>query len=100
MSGIKPLPVTLFYRRLHQRGETTSSLAAKIGSSRAHVVQVVNHSRARHLPASRLRKFLKCPKPTGTWKRLKQILTAEELALLDQVPRGAKFHGSEGDVCP
>lgn len=86
MHGMKPMELSAFFRRLHGRGETVTTLAEKMQTNRAHLTQVLNGSRARYLPNG---------KPTGTWKRLIDHLDIEERALLRSVPvvpRGRKLH--------
>jgi hypothetical protein len=69
MSGLKPPALSDFYRSLHARGESTTSLAAAIGRARSVVTKILNGDRRRG-PA---------------WAKLKPLLTAKEIALLDVV---------------
>lgn len=90
MSGMKPVPLSQFYRCLHLQGVTVEDLAMLVDSSRAHVTQVLNHTRAR---------TRKNGEESGTWKRLKKHLTPDEIELLNEVPphvpRRTKFHFQE-----
>jgi hypothetical protein len=85
VSGIKPIDLTRFYRKLHartRRPRTVAQIAAKIFSSRAHVTEVLNGNR-----------------PGGqTWRKLAQVLTAEELALLGRDAQGNKIFEQGGYV--
>lgn len=69
MSGLRPIEMERFYKRLHARGLDTSKLAALVGRSRARVTEVLNGSRRRG----------------ALWKRLAAHLEPEEIALLDVV---------------
>ncbi len=70
MSGIKPLPLTEFYRSLHARGETTEGLAAKLNVSGAVVRKLIG--------------LLK-PRRGCTWRGLQALLTERERQLLATV---------------
>lgn len=72
MSGIKPLPLTHFYRRIHNRGLTADLLADKIVSGRTHVTEVLNGTKD----------------SPRTWRRLARFLKPSELALLGRDSRG------------
>lgn len=76
----------LLHRLLHARGENTTTLAAKICSSRTHVGQVLNNDPGRG---------------GQTRRKLAPLLTPEELALagwdqagnlLSSVPHGTTSH--------
>lgn len=73
MSGIKPLELTEFYRRLHSRRAPsgrrmdTFVLADLSGMSRPTVTRILNGSRRRG----------------PSWPKIARHLTPEELALLD-----------------
>lgn len=97
MSGIKEPAMTAFYRKLRARGHTITSLADVMMCGRTHLTLVINGDRP----------------GTQTWRKLKRVLTAEELALLEQAlarrPREgatfaamsqpkAPFPPSDGDV--
>ncbi len=71
MSGLKPFEIDLFYRRLHARGEDTSTLAAKVGVTRSALSRVLNGARRRG----------------PIWRRVAPLLTPEEIALLDVAHR-------------
>lgn len=67
--GIKPATAHEFYASLHARGETTSTLAVKIGCSGGAVRRLITGHR----------------KPAGPiWRRLITLLTEHEKALLNQ----------------
>lgn len=69
MSGIKPQPLTEFYRALHARNESTDTLAAALGVSGGAVRRVLGGLRRRgHL-----------------WRRLVPLLTDRERTLLANV---------------
>lgn len=68
MSGIKSQDVTQLYRLLHARGLTTSLLADRIATNRAHLTQVLNGSR----PA-----LTRHGRPSSTWRRLVRVLESE-----------------------
>ena len=75
MSGIKPIDLTRFYRKLHANGSTVEKLAEKLYSNRAHLTQVLNGTR-----------------PGGqTWRKLARVLTTDELALLGRDEHGKKL---------
>lgn len=78
MSGLKPIALTLFYRKLHARPRpprTVEQLADKLFSSRAHLTEVLNGHR-----------------PGGpTWRKLARVLTPDELRLLGRDEHGAKL---------
>ena len=57
------------YRMLHARGETTSSLAAKLGTSRAYVSRMLSGEQ----------------RAGDRWKELCALLEPREIALLEQV---------------
>ena len=67
MSGIKPAPLTEFYRSLHSRGESTASLAKKLNVSGAVVRKLIG--------LLKRRKGL-------VWDRLLTLLTQHEKELL------------------
>lgn len=69
MSGIKPLPLVEFYRALHARGETTTTLAASLGVSGGAVRRVLAGLRRRG----------------PLYHRLERLLTPRERALLAHV---------------
>ena len=92
MSGIKDKALSRFYRMLHARGESVGTIAEKIGTTRAHLTQVFNHTRAR---VPRLRKAAPNVVPQSTWLKVVPYLKPEELELLALVPRGTKFHEKE-----
>lgn len=71
MAGLKDPHLAQAYRLLHARGESTTTLAAKAFTSRAHVSQVLNGQQRRG----------------RSWERIKAHLTPEEIALLEQVPQ-------------
>lgn len=68
MSGLKPLELTLFYRKLRARGMTQQKLADAAMTGRAHLSQVLSGRR----PGRR------------TMRRLLRVLTKDELKLLEQ----------------
>lgn len=66
--GIRPQQTTELYRKLHARGMTTQRLANEIGCSGGAVRRLISGHR----------------KPAGPiWRRMQQLLTREELALLN-----------------
>jgi hypothetical protein len=67
MAGLRPIELAYFYRRIHARGVDCASLAEAVGRDRATVTRVLNGSRRRG----------------PIWKKLKDLLTPEESALLD-----------------
>lgn len=75
MSGIKPIALTHFYRRLHARERgprTVDALARKLLLNRQHLTEVLNGTR--------------CGR--RTWPRLARVLTPDELRLLGRDRRG------------
>ncbi len=70
MSGMKPLALTEFYRRLHARGVATNDLAFVLGVSGGTVRKLLGGIKARRGP---------------TWKGLQEILLDEEKVLLATV---------------
>jgi hypothetical protein len=69
MAGIKPLPLTEFYRSLHARGESTDTLAIKLGVSGGAVRRLFAGLRRRG----------------PLWRRLEQLLNDKERQLLRDV---------------
>lgn len=67
MSGLRPIEMDLFFRRLHDRGLDAGKLAAALNLSRPTVTRVLNGSRRRG----------------HVWRKLLPLLTPEEVALLD-----------------
>ncbi|HVU38058.1 MAG TPA: hypothetical protein VHC95_06965 [Opitutales bacterium] len=66
-----------FYRQLRARGETTATLAAKIGRSRVHLTHIFNGSKRGRF----------------TWQVLYPLLTEKELSLLLQC---SAWNGTDG----
>jgi hypothetical protein len=76
MSGMKPLPLTEFYRSLRARGATTDTLAAALGVSGGAVRRILGgHRRKGHL-----------------WPKLARLLTERELRLLADVEQCAAWN--------
>ncbi len=76
MSGIKPIALGNFYRKLHARARrprTVEQVAARLFLNRQHLTEVINGTR---------------PGPR-TWPRLAKLLTPAELALLGRDKTGA-----------
>jgi transcriptional regulator with XRE-family HTH domain len=73
MSGIKPLELNQFYRKLHARGMTTTKLAELVGRARPTLSRVLNGYRRRG----------------PVWLRIRQHLTPDEIALLDSAMRSS-----------
>lgn len=69
MSALKPLALVEFYRALHARGASTTTLAAALGVSGGAVRRVLGGLRRRG----------------PLWRRLATHLTASELNLLARV---------------
>ena len=69
MSQFRPIEMGHFYRRLHERGLDTTALAVAVGRTRATVTRVLNGSRRRG----------------PVWAKIRALLTADELRLLDVV---------------
>jgi DNA transposition AAA+ family ATPase len=67
MSGLKPPQLTDFYRSLDRRGVTTDSLAKELNISRPTLCRIFNGGRRRN----------------WQWEKVKALLTAEEVKLLD-----------------
>jgi hypothetical protein len=88
MSGIKPIDLTLFYRKLHDRkrgARTVEQIAKKIFSSRAHVTEVLNGNRS----------------GGQTWRKLARVLTKDELALLGRDKEGNRLPDfPDGGIVP
>lgn len=59
MSGIQPLHLTHFYRRLRRRGHDAGTLADKIVSGRTHVTEVINGTKDSPRTRRRLARYLK-----------------------------------------
>ena len=78
MSGLKPIALTQFYRKLHARGLDVTTLARELHCGRSHLSQVLSGRRPGR----------------PTLRKLEQsgLLTAEEQALLASVPRATKSH--------
>jgi len=67
MSGLRPFEITRFYARLRARGTNSTKLAAQVGVGRPALCRVLNGSRRRG----------------PIWRRVMQLLTPDEIALLD-----------------
>lgn len=67
MSGMRPIQMTLFLRSLRARGKTLSKIADELFIGRSHLSQVVNGRRS----------------GGHTWRKLKKVLTVDELKLLE-----------------
>lgn len=67
MSGIKPIALSDFYRKIHARGMDTKVLAEFCRRNPSSIFRVLNGSRRRG----------------PLWKRIQQYLTPAEIALLD-----------------
>ena len=67
MSGLRPIQMEQFYRRLHNRGLDTTELAKRVNASRPAVTRVLNGARRRG----------------PLWVKLLTHLLPEEVALLD-----------------
>src|SRR6185437_8383075 len=66
MSGLRPVELDQFYRRLHDRGLSTTALALQVGRNACTVSRVLNGSRRKG----------------PLWRRLSALLTIEEKQLL------------------
>lgn len=71
MAGLKPPELTRFYAKLHARGMDAAKLADAVGRSRSIITKILNGSKRRG-PA---------------WGRLSELLTMDEIALLDVAHR-------------
>jgi hypothetical protein len=71
MSGLKPPEMSAFYRKIQARGLTTEILANQLSVTRPALCRVLNGSRRRGF----------------IWKKVTELLTPEELALLDVAHR-------------
>lgn len=67
MSGLRPMEMQYFYRRLHEPGLDTTRLAELVNASRPAVTRVLNGARRRG----------------PLWAKIKAHLEPEEVALLD-----------------
>lgn len=77
MSGIKPLPLTEFYRSLHARGETSESLAQKLNVSRSVLCKMIGLLKRRRGRA---------------WEHLQTLLTDRERRLLSDVAQCSSWN--------
>jgi hypothetical protein len=66
MAGLKPPELNAFYRRLQNRGLTTTQLATMIGVGRPALCRVLNGSR----------------RPGSIWAKVSPLLTPEERELI------------------
>lgn len=72
--GIKEQAIAEFYRKLRERGLTGTGLAALMMCGRTHLTLVINGQR----PGAH------------TWRKLAQVLTPEEMALLEKAKQARK----------
>lgn len=70
MSGLRDINLVEAYRLLHGRGLDTTTIAAAVHTSRAYVSRVLSGYERRG----------------PTWRRIRDLLTPEEVALLEAVP--------------
>ncbi len=85
MSGIKPQPLTEFYRSLHARGESTDSLARQLGVSGAKLRKLIGLLQRRSGLA---------------WKGLLSRLTERERALLLSVEQCSSWNNRQRAMRP
>lgn len=70
MAGLQDMHLARVYRSLHARGLTTTTIADQLGTSRAYVSRVLSGYE----------------RYGRTWERIRSVLTAEEIALLEAMP--------------
>jgi hypothetical protein len=81
---LKPTALSDFYRKLHARGESTATLAEKLGVSGGAVRRLTGGFRRRG----------------PLWKRLTALLTDDERALLDYVERCTTWNAERASRRP